>query len=291
MNAVEARNLTKEFNGLLALNDLTFEIPEGSLTLLLGPNGAGKTTLLRCLLGMVRFKGELRVYGLDVRRHGKSVRRMVGYVPQSVNLYNDLTVTQVLDFFSDLRKVTINLDELEKYSLSEKANVLVGELSGGMRQKLALLLALMSDPSLLLLDEPFSNLDAKGRLELLDVLKSLRQHGKTILLSTHTVGGVLTLADNILVMNRGKLVRSIKPHEVPSAINLTYRIHLRAGRESLEAVGLRVDSMSAGWQTITSPDLYSVLTTLVKQNISIQAAIIEEPSVDELVMRLTEDAV
>ncbi|MEM0481501.1 MAG: ABC transporter ATP-binding protein [Nitrososphaerota archaeon] len=288
---MKARNLTKKFNGLLALDNLSLEILEGSFTLLLGPNGAGKTTFLRCLLGLLRFDGELKVYDLDVKRHGKYVRRLVGYIPQSINLYNDLTLTQVLDFFSDLRNVSVTMDELEKFGLKEKAEVMVGELSGGMKQKLGLLLALMGNPPILAMDEPFSNLDARGRLELINILKTLKQQGKTILLSTHTVSGVLTLADDILVLNRGKLIRAMKSYELPSAMSLTYRIHLRADMKNLEALGLRAEAVSAGWLTLTSEDLYTTLTSLVKQNINIRGAIIEEPSVDELVMRLTEDGV
>lgn len=291
MEAVKARNLTKGFNGFLVLDKLNFDIPEGSFTLLLGPNGAGKTTFLRCLLGLVRFDGELKVYGLDVKQHGKSVRRLIGYMPQSISLYNDLTITEVLDFFSDLRNVSITLDELGRFGLKEKAEVRVGELSGGMRQRLSLLLALMGNPPILAMDEPFSNLDARGRLELVNILKTLKQQGKTILLSTHTVSEVLTLADDILVLNRGKLIRTMKSYELPSAISLTYRIHLRAGGENLEALGLRAEASSAGWLTFETEDLYATLTALVKQNINIQGAIIEEPVVDELVMRLEEDAV
>ncbi|MEM1943722.1 MAG: ABC transporter ATP-binding protein [Candidatus Caldarchaeum sp.] len=288
---MKARNLTKGFNGFLVLDKLNFDIPEGSFTLLLGPNGAGKTTFLRCLLGLVRFDGELKVYGLDVKQHGKSVRRLIGYMPQSISLYNDLTITEVLDFFSDLRNVSITLDELGRFGLKEKAEVRVGELSGGMRQRLSLLLALMGNPPILAMDEPFSNLDARGRLELVNILKTLKQQGKTILLSTHTVSEVLTLADDILVLNRGKLIRTMKSYELPSAISLTYRIHLRAGGENLEALGLRAEASSAGWLTFETEDLYATLTALVKQNINIQGAIIEEPVVDELVMRLEEDAV
>lgn len=291
MEAVKVRNLTKQFNGFLALDRLNFDIPEGSLTFLLGPNGAGKTTFLRCLLGLLKFEGELKVYGLDVKREGKSVRKLIGYVPQSINLYNDLTLTQLLDFFSDLRNVSITLDELEKFGLREKAEVRVGELSGGMRQKLCLLLALVGNPPILAMDEPFSNLDARGRLELVNILKTLKQQRKTILLSTHTLSGVLTMADDIVVLNRGKLVRAMKSYELSSTMNLTYKIHLRANKESLEAAGLKAEDSSPGWLTLKSEDLYTTLTTLVRQNINIQGAVIEEPSVDELVMRLTEDAV
>ncbi|MEM4187441.1 MAG: ATP-binding cassette domain-containing protein, partial [Candidatus Caldarchaeum sp.] len=190
-----------------------------------------------------------------------------------------------------LRNVSITLDELVKCGLREKAEVRVGELSGGMRQKLCLLLALVGNPPILAMDEPFSNLDARGRLELVNILKTLKQQRKTILLSTHTLSGVLTMADDIVVLNRGKLVRAMKSYELSSTMSLTYKIHLRAGKESLEAAGLKAEDSSPGWLTLKSEDLYTTLTTLVRQNVNIQGAVIEEPSVDELVMRLTEDAV
>ncbi|MEM2808523.1 MAG: hypothetical protein QXJ09_08370, partial [Candidatus Caldarchaeum sp.] len=95
----------------------------------------------------------------------------------------------------------------------------------------------------------------------------------------------------IVVLNRGKLVRAMKSYELSSTMSLTYKIHLRAGKESLEAAGLKAEDSSPGWLTLKSEDLYTTLTTLVRQNVNIQGAVIEEPSVDELVMRLTEDAV
>jgi len=293
LDAITAVNLKKEYNGTLALDNLSFEIPEGSFILLLGPNGAGKTTLLRCILGLVRFEGELKVYGLDVKSHGKTIRRLIGYVPQTTNLYNDVPVTEIVDFFSDLKNVTVTLDVLEKFGLMEKSEALVGELSGGMRQKLSLLLALMGNPSILLLDEPFSNLDARGRLELLDILKTLKRQGKTILLSTHTVSGVLTLADNVFVLNRGKIIHVIKPHELHSSMGLTYRIHLRTknNKETIENLGLNIERTSSEWLTIKSEDIYATLAFLFKHKINIQGMIIEEPSADEIVVRLTDDSI
>lgn len=177
-----------------------------------GPNGAGKTTTLRCVLGLVSFEGRITVDGLDVRRQGREVRRRIGYVPQHLPLY-DMSVSQIVSFYCGLRKVPLarGYELLERVGLGGIGSRPAGTLSAGMRQRLAVALALVADPPVLVLDEPTANLDARARQDLLDLLVELRRQGHTILFASHRPGEVLELADQVIVMEEGKVKASGLP--------------------------------------------------------------------------------
>ena len=276
MYAVEARNVSRSFGGFYAISGVSLEIPPGELVLLLGPNGSGKTTLLRCMLGLLRFEGEIRIFGKDVKRSGKEARRSVGYLPQSLSIYGEMTLYQIIDFISDLRGVTVSLEEvLEPFGLLEKADSRVDELSGGMKQKLAFALALLGDPSLLLLDEPFSNLDARGRLDVIEVIKLLKGRGKTVIVSTHTLAGLLPIANRVILMHQGKLLSDMQAREFVRIITPFYRIHIKRNNNPSE------------WTTVTASNLYEKLREIISENSEYNEIIVEEPSIDEVINTLT----
>lgn len=205
---VHVRDLTKRFGPLVAVDRLSFEVMPGEAVALWGPNGAGKTTALRCLLGLLPFEGLVRVGGYDVTLHGKEARRMIGFVPQELNFHDDLVVRETLRFYARLKKAPLEqVDEaLERIGLTRHALKLVKNLSGGMKQRLALAVALLADPPLLVLDEPTANLDARSRQELLALLRELKAAGKTLIFSSHRLGEVAKLADRVLVLEDGRLV-------------------------------------------------------------------------------------
>jgi ABC-type multidrug transport system ATPase subunit len=200
-------NLAKKYGRLTVLDGVSFELPRGSIVALLGANGAGKTTTFKCVLGMVDFRGRIEVAGKSVGRSGKQVRALVGYLPQTPGFGPDDTCLEALRFLADLRRVPAKRIEelLEKVNLNEQRSVKVRELSGGMRQRLALAAALLSDPPLLLLDEPTANLDVQSREELHDILVQLREEGRTIVLSTHFVEHVAELADRVILLKDGRV--------------------------------------------------------------------------------------
>jgi ABC-type multidrug transport system ATPase subunit len=202
---LDIRGLTKRYGRRIALDGVTFAAEPGSIVALLGPNGAGKTTLFKCILGVTGYSGSVEVAGVSVAAHGKEVRRGIGYLPQ-VPVFNDRdTCRQALDFLAELRNAPEGQSKklLERVSLDGNAGDRVGELSGGMRQRLALAAALLSDPDLLLLDEPTANLDLQSRETLEALMVDLKAEGKTILVSTHFVEGIDRLADQVLVLNAG----------------------------------------------------------------------------------------
>ncbi|WP_298981327.1 ABC transporter ATP-binding protein [Caldilinea sp.] len=204
---IECIDLTKRYGKFIAVDHLTLQVAERSALALWGANGAGKTTVIKCLLGLLRFEGAIRVDGLDVRRQGRAVRQRIGYVPQELAFYKEMTAVEMAAFYARLKGApSERIDPvLEQVGLSEHLAKPVGALSGGMKQRLALGLALLSDPPVLVMDEPTSNLDAAARSQLLQLLAQVKTAGKTILFTSHRIEEVEALADAVAVMERGRL--------------------------------------------------------------------------------------
>lgn len=204
---IECIDLTKRYGKFIAVDHLTLQVTERSALALWGANGAGKTTVIKCLLGLLHFKGAIRVDGLDVRRQGRAVRQRIGYVPQELAFYKEMTAFEMAAFYARLKGApSERIDPvLEQVGLSEHLAKPVGALSGGMKQRLALGLALLSDPPVLVMDEPTSNLDAAARSQLLQLLAQVKAAGKTILFTSHRIEEVEALADAVAVMERGRL--------------------------------------------------------------------------------------
>lgn len=200
------KNLTRRFGRNRAVREVSFVVREGETVALWGANGAGKTTILRCLLGLLRFDGEAQVMGVDVRRRSVDARRFIGYVPQLIHLHPDLSVRETAQFYAQLRGVNEERVEtlLQEWGLTEHAEKPVQALSGGLKQKLALVLALLSDPPILLLDEPTTHLDAAARAEWLELLRRLKVEGKTLVFCTHQFPEVRALADRVIVLENGQ---------------------------------------------------------------------------------------
>lgn len=213
---IEARNITKRFGRVVAVNDVSFTQERGESIALWGSNGAGKTTLIRCLLGVLRCRGGVLIDGLDVRRRGRGARALVGYVPQELAFHDDVRLGSAMMFFADLRGVKHDRAQsaLAQVGLTGHERKRVRDLSGGMKQRLALAIALLADPPVIVLDEPTSNLDAAGRGEVVESLRRLKADGKTLLFASHRPDEVISLADRVLVMEKGAVVRDTTPAEL-----------------------------------------------------------------------------
>ena len=209
---LEARGVSKRFGDQLALDDVSFAIRQGESVALWGANGAGKTTLLRALLGVMPFDGEVRIAGLDVRRQGRQARRLVGFVPQEI-AFPEMTAGEALALFARLHGAPRQRIAAlaARLGLQDELDKRVQELSGGRKQRLALAVALVADPPLLLLDEPSSSLDAAARRELADHLLALKGEGKTLIFSSHRADEVMRLADRVIHLEDGRLVCDVEP--------------------------------------------------------------------------------
>jgi ABC-type multidrug transport system ATPase subunit len=268
MHAVKLEGVSKRFGERIALDNITLNLESGKSILLVGTNGAGKSTMLRCILGIIGFTGSIMVFGMDVRRHGKEVRKLVGYVPQSIRYGEDATVAGLVDYVSDLKGVDVYLEDvLSPLGLEKMAYVKVGSLSGGMRQRLAISLALIGDPQLLLLDEPFNNLDPMARNSVSELLRKLVKSGKTVVVSVHTMSGLIHSFDSVAVMRDGRLVRVLEASEAIEVVKPVYRIHIRS---------------DDAWRTYSTVNLFEKLKELHGMGYEMENAWVEEPDAEEL---------
>ena len=222
-DAICAQRVEKRFGRVPAVDGVTLSVRPAEAAVLWGPNGAGKTTLLRCVLGVVPFTGTLTVCGHDVQRDGKAARRLMGYVPQEIRLSGHQTVADTATFIARLRRVSpaAVLAGLAQRGLDGLAAQRVQALSGGMKQRLALALALISDPPVLLLDEPTSNLDVTARRALLEELEQLKAQGKTLLICSHHAAEVWRIADRVIVLERGRVIADGEPEALGAHLNGT----------------------------------------------------------------------
>ena len=205
---IEIRSVSKHYGRVRALDGVSLTAGRGEVVLLLGANGAGKSTLVRSILGIVPYEGEIRVGGLDPLRQGKAVRSQVGYMPQSGGLHLDLSVKETMRFYRDLRGSSSQGSEeiLGYVGLEHSIDTKVGELSGGMRQRLGFALSMLSDPPVLILDEPTASLDAQSRELLAHRVGSLAKQGKTILLSTHSEQQLLATGNRAVTLDSGRVI-------------------------------------------------------------------------------------
>ncbi|MBI4227297.1 MAG: ABC transporter ATP-binding protein [Candidatus Omnitrophica bacterium] len=210
---VNAQAVVKRFGRVAAVDRVSVAIRPAETVVLWGPNGAGKTTLLRCLLGVIPFDGAIEVCGHDVRRDGKGARQVIGYVPQEIRLPGHQTVRETVVFIARLRRASprVALDGLAAWDLARCAGQRVQALSGGMKQRLALALALIGDPPVLLLDEPTSSLDLAARRELLERLGRWQADGKTLIICSHHAAEARRLADRVVVLERGRVAQDAAP--------------------------------------------------------------------------------
>lgn len=240
---IKASHVTKRFGSVVAVDDFSFELGKAESIALWGSNGAGKTTLIRSLLGIFPSTGTISIHGVDVRKQGKRARSFVGYVPQELAFHDDARLGSSILFFANLRKVDRKgaAIALAKVGLQGHERKRLRDLSGGMKQRLALAIALIADPPIIVLDEPTSNLDASGRGEVIDTLCQLRDEGKTLIFASHRPDEVLSLAGRVLVMEKGKLIKDVTPTELwPTESRVqTMRLYLSMGTEESAAVVLR----------------------------------------------------
>jgi len=205
---IDIQGISKRYGKRCALSNVSMQIRPGEVTLLLGANGAGKSTLLRCLLGITGFEGAIRVAGLDPLLDGRAVRAQIGYMPQTGGLHPDLTVEETLHLYAGIRRVPRGRCTalLIEAGLTDHTATLVGDLSGGMRQRLGFALALLTNPRILVLDEPTSSLDAASRDWLAGRLRTIAAEGRTVLVSTHAGQELLAAGDRRIVLEDGRLI-------------------------------------------------------------------------------------
>jgi ABC-type multidrug transport system ATPase subunit len=237
--------VSKSFGRAVAVDGVSLALGSGESVALWGSNGAGKTTLIRCVLGLLRFRGRIEVGGFDVRRRGKHARRLIGYVPQELGFYDDLRVHEALTLFARLRGVAPanGAGALQRVGLEGHERKRIRELSGGMKQRLALGIALLGDPPVLVLDEVTASLDACGREAFVALLGRFAGAGRTLLFASHRVDEVTALARRVVVLERGRAVDELSADRFVAHLGGTATLHLTI---AAAARGRAMSLLSAG---------------------------------------------
>jgi ABC-2 type transport system ATP-binding protein len=210
---IEVSDLRVDYDDFCAVRDLSLTIGDGEVCGLIGPNGAGKTSTMRAIVGLLEpTYGSIRVNGIDARERPDDAQRSMGFMPDFAPVYEDLKCWEFLDIFAAAYKIPKAIrkqrveEELARVSLTEKRDVPAGTLSRGMRQRLTLAKTLLSDPQVLLLDEPASGLDPNARIELKQIIRSLAAEGRSVLVSSHILSEMSEFCTSVAIMERGRMV-------------------------------------------------------------------------------------
>jgi ABC-2 type transport system ATP-binding protein len=257
---VHASGLTKRYNGTLAVAGVDLDVDAGEIFGLVGPNGAGKTTMLRMLATLLEpSDGDAEIAGASVRGNPQQVRRVLGYMPDSFGVYDDMRVWEYLDFFGRCYGLTaahrrrMISDLLELVDLGPKRNAYVQSLSRGMQQRLCLAHALVHDPQVLLLDEPASGLDPRARVELRELLRELRSLGKTILISSHILPELEELCTSVAIIDRGRVLDAGRIEDIGRRLRIGEVIRVRVIGDEVAIAAAR--EWFAGQSDVASAEL------------------------------------
>jgi ABC-2 type transport system ATP-binding protein len=254
---IECRDLTKKYHELFAVDRLTLKLERGDVYGFIGPNGSGKTTTMRMLATLLNPTwGEATVCGHSIYTGSKEIRRSIGYMPDFFGVYDDMKVTEYLEFFAAAYRITgpdrrKKVEQVLDYvDLGYKRDALVTSLSRGMTQRLGLARVLLHDPQVLLLDEPASGLDPRARIEMRELIKRLRKENKTIMLSSHILPELAEICNKIGIIERGKLLFNGDVDEAKEKVRT-----IRGGRVFLISVGER--NQEAAKRLATYPEVGS----------------------------------
>ena len=243
---IEVQDLTKRYGERTAIRGLTFNAKKGEIVGFLGPNGAGKTTTMRILTGfMPPTEGTGRVAGFDLLTESLEVRKRVGYLPENVPLYLEMSVMQYLDFMAELRRIPDRIDRvdevMELIHIDSRAESYIGNLSKGLKQRVGLAQALLHKPEVLILDEPMEGLDPQQQIEVKKLIRAVGKE-KTIMLSTHILAHAQELCDRVIIIHNGQIVAEDTPEGLSSQIAGGGKIRVQVGgdgaglAEALQAV-------------------------------------------------------
>jgi ABC-2 type transport system ATP-binding protein len=290
--AVEAKDLTKRYGDLVAVNKVSFSVEEGEIFGLLGPNGAGKTTTLEIIEGLRKPDGgSIKVCNIDVTKNFDKVKEIIGVQLQSTSVYDMIKVSEAIDLFGGYyRKSLPTAEILQEVSLNEKKDSFVQSLSGGQKQRLALALTLVNDPQVIFLDEPTTALDPQARRNIWEIIEALSKKGKTIILNTHYMEEAEQLCQHVGIMDHGKIIALDSPANLISKQNMGSAVEFTSlggvGKEFFENLH-KVDKVTQNGETfiLHKREASSVLIEIVRLqeqnklhlgNITVRSATLED---------------
>ncbi len=295
---VRVTGLRKRYGANEALRGVDFTLQAGEIFGLLGPNGAGKTTTLECVLGLREpDAGNVEICGLDARRFPREVKRKLGAALQSTALQDKITPREALDLFGAFYsepEPTLRL--LERFDLVAKADAAFETLSGGQRQRLALALAFVHRPEVVILDEPSTGLDPQARHELHAEIRRMKLDGYTVLLSTHQLDEAAALCDRVAIIDRGRIVATGTPHELVSTAAGGQAVRFTASQLIDPAAltrlpglrALRCEGLSGYFETDeAAPVVTALLALLAAQGATLWELEVKRSSLEDVFLKLT----
>jgi len=295
---IEVDGLTKTYKDVTAVNDLSFNIRTGEIFGLLGPNGAGKTTTIKTILSLIHVNsGEIKINGFNIKKEGIEAKKNVGYLPERVAFYDNLTPLQTLHFFCELKGADKSVAKplIKEVGLEDAINRKVGTFSKGMVQLLGVAQVMIGNPSVYILDEPMGGLDARWVKIIREKIKMLNEQGATVLFSSHILTEVENLCDRVAIIDKGKLIAEdtvsnlnkylrIKPRLEISITGLKGKVpKVIRDLKGVEAVDAKDDKL---FITCESSVRSRVITTLEEAGLKIDNIKTIEPSLEEAFVKL-----
>lgn len=293
---IEVRNLHKAYGGVTAVDDVSFNVDEGEIFGIIGPNGAGKTTTIESVIGLRKPDGgSVSVLGLDPQTEARKLGNRIGTQLQEAALPERMKVWEALDLYASFYEKTVPWEPLvEQWGLAEKRNTQFGGLSGGQKQRLFISLALLNDPQIVFLDELTSGLDPQARRATWDLIRAIREQGKTVVLITHFMDEVEALADRVAVIDHGRVIALDTPDDLIASLNRETKV-LFSVPNGFQAARLEnVSGVSAVNQydrqiTVSGngPLLANVAAALAQHNIAPADLRVQQANLEDVFLALT----
>ena len=309
MAMIETINLTKNYNKFEALKGLNLQIEKGDIFGFIGPNGAGKTTTIRILSTLLQpTAGRALINGIDVMKNPYEIKKIIGYMPDSFGVYDGMRLREYLDFFgaaykipSKQRKAIIE-DVLTLTDMTSRADDYVSAFSRGMKQRCCLAKTLIHDPQVLLLDEPASGLDPRARIEIKELLKTLRDMGKTILISSHILSELGDMCTKIGIIERGELLAFGNHREILRNMrqNKEIRLQVLDGADKAAAIlaeSPRIENIEHSGNefqmetAMSNEELAAVLTRLVQDGVRVLSFAEQEGTLEDVFLHVTKGGI
>lgn len=302
---LEIKNLYKRYGKFTAVNNLELNVSEGEIFGFVGPNGAGKTTTMKIICGLLSAdSGEVYVDGVDAIRNNKQIKEKIGYMPDFFGVYDNLKVNEYLEFYASIYNIVgkekdkICGELLELVDLSSKKDAYVDSLSRGMKQRLCLARSLVHNPKLLILDEPASGMDPRARFEMKEILRTLKDMDKTIIISSHILPELAELCSTIGIIENGNIVLKGTVDEIMMKVYKNKGIKIKVFDRLEETVNIlkefpNVDGITTGENTIQAyfeggdEDMSAMLKSLVTRNIPVVSFSQVDGNLEDIFMKVT----
>jgi ABC-2 type transport system ATP-binding protein len=293
---IEVENLVKVYGDVRAVDGISLKIKKGEIFAFLGPNGAGKTTTVE-IIETIRTptKGTIRVMDMDVAKEINKIKKVIGVLPQEFSSFDKLNVRETIEFYANLYKSHISVDKLLKLmDIEEHAKKLYQYLSGGLKQRVGIAVALVNDPEVIFLDEPTTGLDPQARREVWRVIAELKEKGKTVFLTTHYMEEAEELADHVAIIHRGKIIAEGTVDELieeyGSGLCLTFKDGDGGLFRTLKTMGYKIKERKNHDVSISIKDkdeLINLLGTLKIKNMRYKEINVRRSNLEEVFLKLT----